>query len=73
MELNESLELDRTDGDQVLTELDYILQRLEAFRKQCPQTFESLCTQAIATGEMSLGDGLSALAWATDYLMVGEL
>lgn len=72
MEINEALETDSTDGGTVLLTLDKILQQLEAFRSRYPQTFQHLCETAIATGEMSLGDGLSALAWSTDVLMQGE-
>jgi hypothetical protein len=72
MEINEALELDNAAGSEVLLTLDKILQQLEAFRSRYPQTFQHLCEQAIATGEMSLGDGLSALAWVTDALMQGE-
>jgi len=72
MGIDQALEIDNADGGAVLLTLDKILQQLEAFRVQYPQTFQHLCEQAIATGEMSLGDGLSALAWVTDALMRGE-
>lgn len=72
MEINEALKVDLADGGTVLLHLDNILQQMEAFRAKYPQTFQYLCEAAIATGEMSLGDGLSALAWATDALMQGE-
>lgn len=72
MEINDALEKDLAAGGTVLRVLDEILQELEDFRKRYPQTFQHLCNEAIATGEMSLGDGLSAMGWATDYLMQGE-
>ncbi len=72
MEINNVLELDSTDGGTVLLHLDKILQQLEAFRAKYPQTFQHLCEEAVSSGEMSLGDGLSALAWVTDALMQGE-
>ena len=72
MELNDALQMDSADGGQVLRELDKISQLLEAFRSQYPQTFTHMCEQAIGTGEMSLGDAIAAVAWATDSLMQGE-
>lgn len=72
MDINQALELDNATGSEVLLKLDKISMQLEGFRHRYPQTFQNLCESAIATGEMSLGDGLSALAWVTDYLMQGE-
>lgn len=72
MELNEALELDNAEGAQVLLHLDAISQLLEAFRNRCPHTFTHMCEQATGTGEMSLGDAIAAVAWATDYLMQDE-
>ena len=72
MDIDQALELDNATDSEVLLHLDKILQQLETFRTRYPQTFQHLCETANATGEMSLGDGLSALAWVTDALMQGE-
>ena len=67
-EINEALEKDSGNGGDVLRTLDKILQELEDFKTECPQTFQHLCKEAVSGSEMSLGDALSALSWVTDYL-----
>jgi hypothetical protein len=68
MSIDEALELDSGDRAQLSQQLDSVLQLLESFRKRYPQSFQHLCEEAIATGEMSLGDAIAALSWTTDYL-----
>jgi hypothetical protein len=68
MTIDEVLESDNAIGGEALLQLDTVLELLEAFQNRYPHTFQHLCTEAIATGEMSLGDSIAALAWATHYL-----
>lgn len=49
-------------------ELSAVLNQLQMLQTTYPQTFQHICSEAINTGEMSLGDAESALGWAMDYL-----
>jgi len=68
MELNDALTKDSADGGTFLKELDVIATQLGKFWVKYPNTFRHVCEQAIATGEMSLGDAVSALEWVLNAL-----
>lgn len=70
--LNEVLEFDNTIGSEVLLKLDALAQQLNDFRSKYPHTYSYLCETGGATGEMTLGDGISALNWAANHVSEGE-
>jgi hypothetical protein len=72
MEINNALEKDSADNADILRELEAIATQLSTLGVRYPNSFKHICEAAIATGEFSLGDGLSSLTWAADYLAEGK-
>jgi hypothetical protein len=71
MELNDALQADSAQGGDILRELETIATQLSALGVRYPNSFKHICEQAIATGEMSLGDAVAGVGWAADYLAEG--
>jgi hypothetical protein len=68
--LERALYLDRRSKLGVAEDLEKILSAIQDFHSNNPQVFQCLCTRAIATGDMSLGDAESALISAISDLEV---
>ncbi len=61
MDIDHFLYLDRLSKDGIREDLQKILNSLQDFKNKNPEVFLCLCSEAIATGDMSLGDAESAL------------
>jgi len=70
--LERALYLDRRSKPGVAEDLEKILSGLQDFKGKNPQVFQCLCTTAIATGDMSLGDAESALQSAISSLEIRD-
>ena len=70
-ELTEVLVFDDTTGAEILLKLDAITTQLNDFRSKHPHTYSYLCETGGATGEMTLGDSISALNWAANHVAKG--
>jgi hypothetical protein len=68
--LERALYLDQRSQPGVAEDLEKILSSLQDFKSRNPRVFGCLCTRAIATGDMSLGDAESALMSAISSLEV---
>lgn len=66
--LDRALYLDQRSKPGVAEDLEKILLAIRDFKSRNPQVFRCLCTEAIATGDMSLGDAESALRSAISSL-----
>ncbi|MGI2907932.1 hypothetical protein [Tolypothrix sp. VBCCA 56010] len=70
-ELTEVLVFDDATGAEILLKLDAIATQLNDFRSKHPHTYSYLCETATGTGDMSLGDAISALNWAANHIAEG--
>jgi hypothetical protein len=64
MTIDRALYLDQRSPSGIREDLEKILEAIQEFKSNNPQTFRALCNEAIATGDMSLGDAESALSSA---------
>jgi len=72
VEINEALEIDNTTGSEVLLKLEAIAEQLQKFRACHSHTFSYLCALCDRHREMSLGDAILALNWATLHVTESE-
>jgi hypothetical protein len=61
MTIDHALFLDQRSKTGVTEDLQRILDKLQDFKSKNPQVFQYLYNEAIATGDMSLGDAEAAL------------
>ncbi len=61
MTIDDALHLDQRSQAGIREDLEKILEAIQDFKSKNPQVFQYLCSEAIATGDMTLGDAESAL------------
>lgn len=72
MELADALLFDSKNGAEMQKDIDAIASQLRLLEMKYPNTFQHICEEGQSTGEMTLGDAIAAVEWATNYLIQAE-